>query len=163
MNSLWSETVKLDGFALLKGDAKTNVLIIGGGMAGILCAYFLQNAGVDYILAEANKIGGGITKNTTAKITAQHGLLYHKLLKNAGTEKTQMYLNANQSALDEYRRLCVGIDCDFEEKDAYVYSLNDRKIIENELSALNKIGFDGFGCGYSACRATFSGMYRYRL
>ena len=141
MYSLWFETAKTDGFSPLKGNAKTDVLIIGGGIAGLLCAYFLQNAGVDYILTEADKIGGGITKNTTAKITSQHGLLYHKLFKNSGAEKTKMYLNANQSALAEYRRLCANIDCDFEEKDAYVYSLSDRKIIENELSALNKIGF----------------------
>ena len=141
MNSLWSKTVKIDEFASFKGNAKTDVLIIGGGVAGLLCAHFLQNAGADYILAEAGRIGGGITKNTTAKITSQHGLLYHKLLKNAGAEKAKMYLNANQSALDEYRRLCADIDCDFEEKDAYVYSTDNQRIIEDELSALEKIGF----------------------
>ena len=142
MNSVWSETVKINEFAALKGNAKTDVLIIGGGIAGILCAHFLHNAGVKYILAEGNRIGGGITKNTTAKITSQHGLIYHKLLKNAGIEKTKMYLEANEKALNEYRKLCAGIDCDFEEKDAYVYSLDDEKIIAKEMSALHKIGFN---------------------
>jgi len=142
MNSLWSETAKIKDFSSLKGDAKTDVLIIGGGMAGILCAFFLQKAGVEYILVESNKIGSGITKNTTAKITAQHGLIYHKLLKSAGMEKTKMYLSANQQALNEYRKLCDVVDCDFEEKDAYVYSQNDRNVIEDELSALQEIGFN---------------------
>ena len=141
MNPLWSETVTIDEFAPLTGDAKTDVLIIGGGIAGILCAYFLQRAGVSYILAEGNRIGGGITKNTTAKITSQHGLIYQKLLKDIGIEKTRMYLDANQQGIEEYRKLCTGIYCDFEEKDAYVYSLSDRSMIENELTALEKIKY----------------------
>jgi len=142
MNSLWSETSIIDGLPQLKGDVSTDVLIIGGGLAGLICASFLKNAGVVNMLVEGNKIGGGITKNTTAKITSQHGLIYHRLLKCAGAEKARMYLDANQWALGEYKKLCSGINCDFEEKDAYVYSINDRSIIETELSALHKIGFN---------------------
>lgn len=140
MNSLWTETAQVDKFPSLKGDAKTDVLIIGGGMAGILCAHFLQNAGVPYVLVEGKKIGSGITKNTTAKITFQHGLIYNKLFKNIGAEKAKMYLEANEQALKEYKNLCADMDCDFEEKDNYVYSLNDREAIEKEISILNKIG-----------------------
>jgi len=140
MNSLWSETVSLPAFPQLMGDAETDVLIIGGGMAGILCAHFLREAGVAYLLAEGGVIGGGITKNTTAKITAQHGLLYHKLLKSAGEERAGKYLAANQQAVADYRGLCAGIDCDFEEQDAYVYSLRDRGVIEKEVSALRRLG-----------------------
>jgi len=140
MDSLWTQTAKIEEFPPLAGDAKTDVLIIGGGMAGVLCAKLLHNAGFNYILAEGNKIGGGITKNTTAKITAQHGLLYQKLLAGAGEEKTRMYLEANSQAIEEYRRLAAGINCDFEEKDAYIYSLTDRGVIEKEVRALQKIG-----------------------
>ena len=86
MCSIWSESAKTEAVATLKNDAETDVLIIGGGIAGILCAKFLHDVGVKYILVESGKIGGGITKNTTAKITSQHGLLYHKLLKGAGIE-----------------------------------------------------------------------------
>jgi len=141
MQSLWSATAKIEPFAPLRGDAKTDVLIIGGGMAGILCAHALHGAGVSCILAEGGRIGGGITKNTTAKITSQHGLLYHKLLKGAGAEKAKMALEANQQALARYRKLCAEIDCDFEEKDAFIYSLRDRKAIEEEISALDALGF----------------------
>ena len=81
MDSIWSKTTKIPQFQSLAGDKKTDVLIIGGGMAGILCAHFLEENGVDYMLVEGNRIGEGVTKNTTAKITSQHGLIYHKLLK----------------------------------------------------------------------------------
>jgi len=140
--SVWTENVKLPEFESLSGDAKTDVLIIGGGLCGIMCAYYLEQAGVDYILVEGNKIVSGITKNTTAKITSQHGLIYAKLLKSGGKEKAQMYLAANQKALAEYEKLCQNIDCDFEKKDAYTYSMNDRAKIEEEVSAVDSLGFD---------------------
>ena len=55
MDSIWKKDVKLPEFPELKEDKKTEVLIIGGGMTGVLCAYFLQERGVDYMLAEAEK------------------------------------------------------------------------------------------------------------
>lgn len=140
MNSIWTKQADLPRFHSLEGDRKTDVLIIGGGMAGILCAYFLEKQGVNYLLVEKSRICSGITENTTAKITAQHGLLYHKLLKNAGEEKAKMYLDANQKAAQEYVRLCRKIDCDFEKKTSYVYSMNNRKKLEKEAEALEKLG-----------------------
>ena len=53
-----------------------------------------------------------------------------------------MYLSANEKALREYRLIAENIDCDFETKDAYVYSINDRKKIEDEVSAVNSLGFN---------------------
>ena len=69
MESLWEQTWEQPEFPALEGDRNTDVLIIGGGMAGILCAYQLHCAGVPYVLLEAETVCSGITKNTTAKIT----------------------------------------------------------------------------------------------
>lgn len=138
--SVWTIETKLPEFESLNGETKTDVLVIGGGLCGILCAYYLKRAGVDCIVAEGNKIAGGITKNTTAKITSQHGLIYSKLISSAGQEKAKLYLRANQSAISEYERLCGEIDCDFEKKSAYVYSITDRKKIEDEVDAVNYLG-----------------------
>lgn len=141
MNSVWEQTAVQPGFARLNGEIKTDVLIIGGGMAGILCAYMLHRAGVPYVLVEAKSIGSGITKNTTAKITSQHGLIYEKLIRKFGTEKAKQYLDANEAAIAKYREVCAGIDCDFEEKPSFVYSLGDRAKIEKEIRSLEKLGF----------------------
>lgn len=142
MYSLWEHASEKQSFKKLNKDINTDVLIIGGGMAGILCALELQKAGVDYALAEAESICNGVTKNTTAKITSQHGLIYDKITKKYGKEKAKMYLEANENALKRYSELCKDIDCDFESKDSYVYSLNDRQKIEDEIKSLYKIGFD---------------------
>lgn len=140
--SVWTDVVKMPAFESQKEDIKTDVLIIGGGLCGLLCAYRLQQAGVDYVLVEGDKIAMGITKNTTAKITLLHGAIYSKLLSDYGRENAQMYLYANQKALTEYERLCRNIDCDYEKKTAYAYSLTDKAKIEEEVQAINKLGLD---------------------
>lgn len=141
MESIWTATASLPRFESLNGDIKTDVLIVGGGIAGVLCAYRLQQAGVNYALIEGERILNGITKNTTAKITSQHGLIYHKLLQKYGLEKAKGYLEANENAVKTYRKLCRNIDCDFEEKPSFVYAINKPKRIEKELEALERIGY----------------------
>lgn len=141
MNSIWPDSSALPFFPSLKEDCKTEVAIIGGGITGILCAYFLQQMGIDYILLEKDTICSGVTGNTTAKLTAQHGLIYQKLFKHAGSELTKMYLDANLSALSKYSELCRHIDCDFETQTNYVYSKESLEELEKEADALQKIGF----------------------
>lgn len=140
MNSIWSDHINIPQFPQLKKDINTEVLIVGGGMCGILCAYFLEQKGIDYVLVEGERIGQGITKNTTAKITSQHGLIYNQLIKNVGIEKAKMYLKSNEDALAKFRELCKSIECDFEQKDAYTYTFSDRKKIEEEVKAVNVLG-----------------------
>lgn len=138
---MWRDTAAMPEYGRLEGDVRTDVLVIGGGMAGILCAHFLRQAGMDCVLAEADRLCAGTTGNTTAKITSQHGLVYDGLLRRFGAEKAGMYLHANEAALARYRGMCREIDCGFEEKDAFVYSLDDRGKLEKELAALEKLGF----------------------
>lgn len=142
INSIWNSSVDLKKFNSLKGDLKTDVLIIGGGITGVLLASKLQEFGVQYALLEADRVCKGVTLNTTAKITSQHALIYNKILKEYGLEKAKLYYKSNQEAVEEFRNKCKKIDCDFEDKDAYVYSLNRTDKITAELEALNKIGAD---------------------
>ena len=140
MESIWKASVTMPHFAPLEKDIHTDVLVIGGGIAGLLCADQLQRGGVRCILVEAKGICSGITKNTSAKITTQHGLVYHKLLRRFGPEQAKLYWQANQEALEELRTLCQNIDCDFIEADHFVFSRNDSSVLEEELTALNAIG-----------------------
>ena len=162
MLSVWKEYSSLPSYPSLKGDVKTQVLIIGGGITGILTAYLLHQKGVPYILLEKDKIAGGITGNTTAKITYQHGLIYSKILKMYGAEKARMYLQANRAAFDKYVSLCKEIDCDFEFRDNYVYSLSDGAKITEELETLGKIGFTADFCSNLEIPIKTAGAVRFK-
>ncbi len=140
MKPLWDDDVKLETFAPMSGDRYTDVLIIGGGMAGVLCAYQLKRQGVDCLLLEADRVGGGTTGGTTAKITAQHGLIYRKLLSRHGADFARGYYDANTAAIGEYRRLAKEIPCDFVTTDNLIYSRRSERVIDRELEALDKLG-----------------------
>lgn len=142
MSSVWIENTTAQKFDKLKDNIDTDVLIVGGGITGILCAYFLKEKGIKYALVEAKRIGYGITHNTTAKITSQHGLIYNSLIQDKGIEKAKQYFNANQLALEKYKELSRNINCDFEEKPAFVYSTDNKNKIQKEVGAVNRIGFN---------------------
>lgn len=140
-NRLWERTCDSPKFPTLHGDIKTDVLIIGGGAAGLLTAYFLQKKGVDCIVAEGNRILSGATGGTTAKITAQHGLIYSSIVKTFGYEKARLYLEANRRAGESFKELCGLFPCDYEEKSNYVYLKSSRKRLEAEAETVRKLGF----------------------
>lgn len=140
MESIWND-FELPGFRPLSGDTKTDVLVIGGGMAGLLCAHALRNAGIHCIVAEADRIGIGITKNTTAKVTAQHGLIYHKLIEKFGAETAKCYLEANEKGVSSLRKLSQNADCDWQDRKNLIYSTSDRTLLEKELAAVQSLGY----------------------
>ncbi|HFF9316496.1 TPA: FAD-dependent oxidoreductase [Clostridium perfringens] len=144
MKSVWSESCKFRKREALNKDIKTDVLVIGAGIAGILTAYMLKQNGRDVVLIDAAEIASGNTKNTTAKITSQHDLIYSKLITEFGEEKARQYAKANELAIKKYKEIIEDkrIECDFEEKPAYVYSLNEVDVLKEEVEAAKKLGID---------------------
>lgn len=144
MGSIWALDLKTEKRNSMNENIHINTAVIGAGMAGILTAYFLQKSGIDCIVLEADRIAGGQTKNTTAKITSQHALKYCKLTEDFGKEQAQQYASANQKAINEYLRIITAenISCMFEELPSYLYSKNDYKAIENELKYANLLDID---------------------
>ena len=138
IDSLWADTAQLPSFSSLKQDVRTDVLIVGGGLAGLLCAYMLTQDGVNCLLIEADTICSGISRNTTAKLTSQHGLIYGKLEREFGPDTARLYWEAKEAALAQYRRLSRKFPCDFQEKNAYVYAVEQQDKLEDELSALER-------------------------
>lgn len=140
MDSIWNRQITLPYFSPIHGDMQTDVLIIGGGMTGLLCAHYLRSHGIKCIIAEANTIMNGTSGRTTAKITAQHGLIYAKLTQTYGAETAAKYYRANMAALNAYRKLSEEIPCEFEEQDAYLYSEDDPESLKEEYCAIRAFG-----------------------
>ena len=116
------------------------------GLCGLLCAYFLKEAGVECLLLEGSRIASGTVRHAMAQVTSQHGLIYSRLLETLGEEKARMYFEANELALRKYRELAASIDCDFEERSSYIYSRTDKECIEREVRAASLLGMKAEFC-----------------
>lgn len=146
--SYWSDSVTRAKFSTLQGQEHCEIAVVGAGMVGILTAWLLQKEGKQVTLVEANRVADGVTAYTTAKITAQHSLIYQKLLKNLGKEKARTYYEANDLGSHFIKQVIdeLQIDCDFEERDAVVYATTEQgksKILK-EMNAYQEIGIDGY-------------------
>lgn len=154
MQSLWSKTAALSerkempGKSLLPCGRQVQNVVIGAGMAGILTAYFLKKSGREVIILEAGKIAGGQTKNTTAKITGQHGLIYHDMIKKAGKERAKGYAMANEAAIRAYKEIIQkeGISCHFEMLPSFLYSIEEagKELLQREAEAAVALGLKAY-------------------
>ena len=138
--SIWREDVQMPCFPELDGSLQTDVLIIGGGLTGLMCAWNLTRVGVDCVLIEQNQIMSGISGRTTAKLTAQHGLVFAKLIQKYGTEKAKLYWQANRDAVMELGKLPHSTDCDFQLQNSYLYATDSTKKLEAEMAACQQLG-----------------------
>ena len=141
MNSIWTQTTKLPAYPARDKDLRVDTLVIGGGLTGLLCGFFLYEQNADYAIIEQHNIAGHTTAYTTAKITTQHGLIYSNLMRYQGHEIAEGYYMANKDGIDKYRQIIrdYDIDCDWEPMPNLIYDLHDRQAILDELKALEAI------------------------
>lgn len=141
MESIWTNNTEKKDFEVLSGNQKTDTVVIGGGMAGVLTAYYLQQVGVPVIVLEANRVGSGQTRKTTAKITSQHNLIYEKLLRVFGKEKAIHYARANEKAIDAYEQLIEKekIDCGFVRCSSFLFSRTGEELLRAEEKAAEQL------------------------
>lgn len=144
MESIWSNTVQIHERSALEEDISVEAAVIGAGMAGILTAYLLEENGVPVVVLEADRIASGQTRNTTAKITGQHGLIYNKLIKQIGWKKAQLYARAQEAAISEYGRVIGkgGIKCHFQKLSSYLYSACQKDTLLKEAQAAQALGLN---------------------
>lgn len=146
MNSIWlNENKQNNQYNQLAEDKTTDVCIIGAGIFGITCGYYLAKAGLKVTIIEKDEIGSKATGHTTAKITSQHGLFYTYLYETYGEKLAKDYLNANQEAIENIKQIIEEekINCDFEIQSSFVYTTNKSEVnkIKKEVDILNSLGF----------------------
>jgi glycine/D-amino acid oxidase-like deaminating enzyme/nitrite reductase/ring-hydroxylating ferredoxin subunit len=142
MESIWNKTARPAPRPTLPGDLRTQAVVIGAGMAGILTAKLLQDSGVETVVLEAGRMGCGQTGNTTAKITAQHGAIYGRLIRELGREAALQYAAAQTRAVEAYGELVEreNISCSWRRLPAWLYTAGDPKTMEEEAAAEREAG-----------------------
>lgn len=146
-SSYWRKTSALPAFPQLTDDINVDIAIVGAGITGISTAYLLRNLGYKVALIETGKILDGTTGYTTAKITAQHGLIYHELIQHFGVEKAKLYYQAAMAAKEMIKDTVLkhNIACEFSDEDAYIYTNTEKEIekIDQEYKAYKTLAIDG--------------------
>ena len=127
----------------LTQSMETDILIIGGGITGISCAYCLSQQGAQPLLIEAEDLCGGTTGNTTGKLTIQHGIIYGNILEKHGMDFAGQYAQSQTTALDFVRKQVkeAAIDCQLMDNTANLYAstLGDRTALEKEYAAYERL------------------------
>lgn len=147
--SYWTEFIKDPNKGGLDSQAglETDVTVIGAGITGILTAYLLATEGKKVALVEAGQLMNGTTGHTTAKITAQHGLIYDKLISNMDEKMARLYYEANLNGLGLIQSLIEEkqIECDFSVQDSITYAVSEEteKQVQLEYEAYQKLGIPG--------------------
>jgi len=145
--SYWLASTDIPNFPKLSEDIRVDVAIVGAGITGITTAYLLSKKGLNVAVVDAGRILHGTTGHTTAKITAQHDLIYSEFISHFGKEKTRLYYEANHNALQFIKQTVeeFNIDCQFTEEDAYVYTCADTYMqkIADEYKAYEELGIPG--------------------
>jgi len=143
--SLWIETTRKTNFTKLTvDDATYDVAVVGGGITGVVAAYYAQQRGLKVVLVEKNRLVEWTTGGTTAKLSSQHYLIYDYLMKRHSESTAQAFADANEKGIDAIEALAkeLDIDCDFSRRSAYVYSVKSSSTneIKAEVEAATKLG-----------------------
>ncbi|ADJ14954.1 FAD-dependent oxidoreductase [Halalkalicoccus jeotgali] len=140
--SPWLATTDGPRFSALSGDRTVDVVVIGGGIAGLSTAVHLAESGTDVAVIERDRVGAAVTGHTTAKVTSQHGLKYDHLLETVGEERARQYAEANEAALAEVAERSEEFDAEFERRDAYLYAEDSagREQVREEARAAGGLG-----------------------
>lgn len=152
---------------VLAEDLDCDVVVVGGGIAGLAAAYYAAEEGRDVVLLEAGRVGGGVTGHTTAKVSVLQGLVYRTLARRHGPWVARQYAEAQLAGLDALRKVVAGegIDCELEQQPSYVYARPGRSpsVLESEARAARRAGLDAELVGAGAAPLPFETVGAVRL
>ncbi|HYN95778.1 MAG TPA: FAD-dependent oxidoreductase [Pilimelia sp.] len=132
----------------LSADLTVDVLVVGGGIAGVSAAWELTEAGLGVALLEADRVAAGVTGYTTAKLSSQHSLIYAHLNTSLGADAARLYAQSQQQAVERVAAVAarLGIACDLERLPAFTYAEAPDRLdaIHAEVAAATEAGLPAF-------------------
>jgi len=128
METVWTKDYKDFNLPKVKEETKTPILIIGGGIAGLMCAYSLSVENKEFILIDAKKLARGVSAYTTAQVSAAHGEIYTDIKKKHNKKIALKYYESQLEGLNIIRNIIKDekIDCDYKEESTIIHADLDK-------------------------------------
>ena len=143
-SSLWLEGELPAPRDALTGDLTVDVVVIGGGIAGLTTALLCKQSGARVAVVEARRVGSGVTGCTTAKVSALQGTVYSAIRSRHGDDGAAIYAQASRAGVERVAELANehDIDCDLRRRQAFTYAAgeSERESIEKEADAAREAG-----------------------
>lgn len=144
--SYWQKTTRKKTEKVLNENITTDIVIIGGGLAGVSLAYQLKDSPYRIVVLEKDTMGSHTSGHTTAKLTVLHGLLYQKITKHYDIHQAYLYYRSNEKALKEIQSIIKkeNISCDYQENTSYIYTDDPQyaKDIQEQKKILESLRID---------------------
>lgn len=143
--SLWlASAIKPIAYETLSSDVDTEVLVVGGGIAGLTTAFCLAKEGLKVVLVEDGFIGSGESGRTTAHITCALGARYFELEKIFDQPTAKLAAQSHTAAIEWIANTVrqYDIDCHFKRVDGYLFSHPSDSIetLKEEFKATHRAG-----------------------
>lgn len=143
-NSIWMATADTPSQPGLKENIRTDVCIVGAGIAGLTTAYLLAQEGRSVVVLDDGPIGGGMTGRTTAHLTNAFDDRYLDVEKLHGEEGARLTAASHTSAIDKVEEIVrkEQIDCEFERVDGFLFAPppDTEELLDDELAATHRAG-----------------------
>lgn len=133
-------------YEYLSENIECDVLVIGGGITGALCAYYFADAGIDTVIVDKNIIGYGSTSASTSILQYEVDSDLTGLCGFMGFEKASNAFKMVENSVYEIGNLISKFEdkCGFEEKECLYYTDNESYIsyFKKEYELRLKAGFE---------------------
>ncbi|MBI2109353.1 MAG: FAD-binding oxidoreductase [Parcubacteria group bacterium] len=130
----WHTLKKVSPTPRLSENLTADVVVVGGGMAGIAAADYLSGKGKKVILIEREHVGAGASGRSSGFITQDSELELVDLITNLGKERARRLWEFVGKSMEVMRENIKqhGISCDYQEQD-YVFIANDNRGLRKVL------------------------------
>ncbi len=168
MNRMWGSGLSpfftpedfLPSHPSVKEDFETEILVIGGGLSGLLCAYELLKSGKSVTVVTANTVGDGACRYSTGIVSGDGGPDLLRLRELLGQEQAVSWYRLAASAVEQLEKILdhTGSKCDFRRRDTFCYTASPRQaeILREEYRLRHHIGMDCQWLKEDDCLEAFS-------
>jgi glycine/D-amino acid oxidase-like deaminating enzyme/nitrite reductase/ring-hydroxylating ferredoxin subunit len=145
--SIWMATSNTPSQSQLRESIRTDVCIVGAGIAGLTTAFLLGREGRSVVVLDDGMIGGGMTGRTTAHLTNAFDDRYVEMERLHGEEGSRLTAESHSAAIDKIAEIVTGekIDCSFEWLDGFLFGAtpDEVELLDDELAAAHRAGLTG--------------------